>query len=140
MGHQLTQKAIETGVYQGWFLTMGLALIMQFTGQWILMILAGAIGSITVKRLRHAFLTGFLGVATAWSGIFLFLVQFAQAYEIGEFFATLIGLPGFGRFIVSISILIGGLLGASGALVGRSLVEFIEEFMPKNALSESDEQ
>jgi hypothetical protein len=127
MTRSLTQKAMETGVYQGFMLTTLLALALQLTGQWVLMILAGAIGSLTVKRMRHAFLTGFLGVAGAWSIIFLLLNTFAQAYIIGEFFATLIGLPGFGRWIVSLSILIGGLLGASGAIVGRAVLELAEE-------------
>ena len=128
MAQRLTQKAIETGVYYGWFITMAIALVLQMTGLWILMIPAGAIGSLTVKKMRHAFLTGFLGVALAWSVIFLVLNAFAQAYIVGEFFATLIGLPGFGRWIVSISILIGGLLGASGAIVGRAVVEIAEEY------------
>ncbi len=127
MGRALTQKAMETGVYQGFLLTALFALPLQLTGQWILMILAGVIGSLTVKRMRHAFLVGFLGVAGAWSIIFVVLNTFAQAYVVGEFFATLIGLPGFGRWIVSISILIGGFLGASGAIVGRAVVELVEE-------------
>ena len=104
-----------------------IALVLQMTGHWVLMILAGAIGALTVKRMRHAFLTGFLGVALAWSILFVILNTFSQAYLVGEFFATLIGLPGFGRFIVSLSILIGGLLGASGAIVGRAFIELVGE-------------
>jgi hypothetical protein len=100
------------------------------------MIVAGAIGGFTVKRMRHAFLTGFLGVALAWSIIFLFLNMFAQAYIVGELFATLIGVPGFGRFIVSLSILIGGLLGASGAIVGRAVIELAEEYRRPTSISD----
>ncbi len=91
------------------------------------MILAGIAGGLTVKRYRHALIAGFLGVGTAWSIIFVFLNVFAQAYVIGEFFASLIGLPGFERWIVSLSILIGGTLGASGSIVGRAIAELVQE-------------
>jgi hypothetical protein len=134
MGQRLTQKALETGIYHGYFLTLLIALPLQLIGYWTLMILAGIAGGVTVKRYRHAFIAGFLGVATAWSIIFVFLNAFAQAYVIGEFFAALIGLPGFGRWIVSLSILIGGLLGASGSILGRAIVELIEEFRPKERI------
>ena len=127
MAQRVTQKAIETGVYHGYVFTFLLALSFQLIGHWAFMIIAGLVGGVTVKRFRHAFIAGFLGVATAWSIIFLFLNTFAQAYLIGEFFAALIGLPGFGRWIVSLSILIGGLLGASGAIVGRAVVELADE-------------
>ncbi|MHA1939774.1 MAG: hypothetical protein ACXABV_19180 [Candidatus Thorarchaeota archaeon] len=130
----MTQKALETGIYHGYFLTLLIALPLQLIGYWTLMILAGIAGGVTVKRYRHAFIAGFLGVATAWSIIFVFLNAFAQAYVIGEFFAALIGLPGFGRWIVSLSILIGGLLGASGSILGRAIVELIEEFRPKERI------
>jgi hypothetical protein len=97
------------------------------------MILAGIAGGVSVKKLRNAFIAGFLGVGTAWAIFFLFLNTFAQAYIIADFFAAIIGLPGFGQAIVSISILIGGLLGASGAIVGRALVELLQEVRPTTA-------
>ena len=93
--------------------------------------MAGIAGGVTVKKFRNAFIAGFLGVGTAWAIIFLILNTFAQAYAIGEFFAVLIGLPGFGRAIVSISILIGGLLGASGAIVGRAIMELLQDVRPE---------
>ncbi len=92
------------------------------------MILAGAFGCVYVKRHSHAFIAGFLGVGVAWSILFLILVQFYQAYVIAEFFATLISASGLGRFIVSLSILIGGLLGGSGALVGYSFLDLVKEY------------
>ncbi|MFX0054571.1 MAG: hypothetical protein ACFFAX_06715 [Promethearchaeota archaeon] len=127
MAQKVTQKAIETGVYHGYIFTFLLALPLQLVGHWTLMILAGLAGGVTVKTYRNAVIAGFLGVGTAWAIIFLFLTTFAQAYTIGEFFAAIIGLPGFGRAIVSISILIGGLLGASGAIAGRAIVELLQD-------------
>ncbi len=134
----MTQRSIETGIFQGWMVTLLVAFILQFYGNWALMILAGVIGGIFTKRHRHAFIAGFVGVACAWSAWFIILVEFAQAYVVGEVFAALIGLPGFGRFIVSISILLGGALGASGALVGRSVIELAEDFKSGNSSSEEE--
>lgn len=130
MVQRIALKAIETGIYHGYIFTFLLALPLQLIGHWTLMILVGIAGGVTVKNFRNAFIAGFLGVGTAWAIIFFILNTFAQAYIIGEFFATLIGMPGFGRVIVSISILIGGLLGASGAIVGRAIVELLQEVQP----------
>ena len=126
----------KTGIYYAFGITAISSIILQISGFWILMILTGAVGSFFVKNLKHAFVGGFLGVAVAWSIIFVFLVETAQAYVIAEFFANLIGLPGFGRGIVSISILIGGLLGASGAVAGRAFIDMIEETRFKKEESE----
>ncbi|UCE09392.1 MAG: hypothetical protein JSW61_10500 [Candidatus Thorarchaeota archaeon] len=118
---------METGIFHGYMTTILLAFILQQTGFWVLMIPAGAIGAVFTRRILHAFVTGFLGVATAWSMIFLYLNYIGQAYVVGEFFAVLIGAPGFGRLVVSLSILLGGLLGGFGGVVGRTSLELVEE-------------
>jgi hypothetical protein len=123
----IEKRFLETGIYHQYGITTLLAFLFQMTGLWVLMILAGAIGSVFAKILRHAFIGGFLGVGTAWSIYFFVLVAVAQAYTVAEFFATLIGLPEFGRFIVSLSILFGTLLGASGAVVGRAFLDLVGE-------------
>jgi hypothetical protein len=124
---------LDTGVFHGYMTTTLLAFILQQTGFWVLMIPAGFVGAIFTKRILHAFAAGFLGVGTAWSGIFLFLNYYGQAYVVGEFFATLIGVPGFGRFIVSLSILIGGLLGGFGGVLGRTSLDLLEEIRHSKA-------
>ena len=63
-------------------------------------------------------------------------VDFFSAHDIAKLFASLIGVPGFGRFIVSLSILLGGMLGGTSAPVGFSLVDLVKEFHSK---SNSDE-
>ena len=128
---------VKTGIVHGYLLCTLLALVLQVTGFWILMIPAGTVGGLFTKRLAHAFIAGFLGVAVAWSILFLIQNTFAQAYVVAEFFATLIGMPGAGRWIVSLSILLGGFLGGSGGLVGRALVELAEEFTSKSKVTET---
>jgi len=127
---------IKTGILQGYLLCTFLALVLQVTGFWILMIPAGIVGGIFTKRLVHAFIAGFLGVAVAWATLFFIQNAFAQAYVVAEFFATLIGIPGMGRWIVSLSILLGGFLGGSGGLVGRAMIELAEEFTSVNKAPE----
>jgi len=63
------------------------------------------LGRVFVKRHIHAFIAGFLGVAIAWSILFVILVAVAQAHIVGEVFAILIGAAGAGCFIVFLSIL-----------------------------------
>jgi hypothetical protein len=118
----------NTGVAYSFFITTIIAIGLQLLGHWELMIFAGAFGCVYVKRHTHAFIAGFLGVAVSWSILFMILVQFSQAYVVAELFATLIGAAGLGRFIVSLSILIGGFLGGSGALVGYSFINLVDEY------------
>ncbi|MHA2379465.1 MAG: hypothetical protein ACXADS_09305 [Candidatus Thorarchaeota archaeon] len=131
---------IKTGIGQGYLLCTLLALVLQWSGSWILVIPAGIVGGIFTKRLAHAFIAGFLGVGVAWSILFLIQSTFAQPYVIAEFFATLIGFPGMGRWIVSLSILLGGFLGGLGGLVGRALVELGEEFVSTKPQSETSDK
>lgn len=128
---------VKTGIVHGYLFCTLLALVLQVTGFWILMIPAGIVGGLFTKRLAHAFIAGFLGVAVAWSILFFIQNTFAQAYVVAEFFASLIGMSGAGRWIVSLSILLGGLLGGSGGLVGRAMVELVEEFTSKNRATET---
>jgi hypothetical protein len=119
---------VETGIGYGAGLSFLLGILLQVSFHWPAMIIAGIVAGFFVKRYRHAFYAGFFGVAVAWSLLFMIHVELFQAYEIGEFFASLLGIPGFGRFIVSLSIFLGGLLGGTGALVGFSSMDLILEF------------
>ena len=81
-----------------------------------------------MKRYLHAFLAGAWGVMIAWCIFFVIRVEYYQAYEIAEIFASHFGFYGLGRFVVSFSILLGGLLGGAGALVGFSVATLLQEF------------
>ena len=128
----------DTGIGYSFMITTLIAIGLQLLGQWTLMILAGVLGCFYVQRHIHAFIAGFLGVAVAWSFLFVILVQFSQAYVVAELFASLVGAPGFGRFIVSLSILIGGFLGGSGALVGYSTVDLVKEYLSSKPSTTKD--
>ncbi|MGY5872203.1 MAG: hypothetical protein RTV72_08170 [Candidatus Thorarchaeota archaeon] len=128
---------IETGIGYGAGLSLVLGIILQVSFQWPAMIIVGALAGLFVKRHRHAFIAGFWGVALAWCALFVIHVELFHAYEIGEFFASLIGAPGLGRFIVSLSILLGGMLGGLGALVGYCVVDLAQEYRSHHSKEEN---
>ena len=110
--------------------TTVIAMILQFSGAWVTMLIAGALGALLTRRHRTAFFGGFIGVAIAWTAIFVYLSLTTQAIAIAEFFIGLLGLSGLGWLVIVISILLGALLGGFGGLLGRSVVELIDELMP----------
>ncbi len=102
---------------------------LQLAGDWKLMLVAGALGALFVRRFRIAFLIGFLGIGIAWSILFVFLSMTAQAMAVANIFIGLLGLEGLGALVIAISVLIGAMLGGFGAMLGRALYEFIDEIL-----------
>ncbi len=102
---------------------------LQLSGQWILMLLAGFVGALFTRKYLHSFAAGFIGIALAWSGIFVFLIVAAQALEIADFFIGLLGFSGLGFIVILISVLIGALLGGFGGILGRAVLELVDEII-----------
>lgn len=120
----------DLGVLPALMITIAIAVALQLSGAWITMLMAGILGSLFVKRHRAAFLVGFFGVFFAWLVLYTYLIITAQALAIADFFIGLLGLSGLGWLVVVIGCLIGGLLGGFGALLGRSVVELVDELIP----------
>ena len=110
-------------------ITIVFGIVFQLTGDWKMMLIAGALGALFVRRIRKAFLVGFLGVGIAWSLLFVYLVLTAQAMDVANFFIALLGLEGLGAVVIIISVLIGALLGGFGGILGRALYELIDEII-----------
>ena len=123
----------ELNFFQALVLTIVFGIVFQFTGQWILMLVVGALGALFVRRIRRAFLVGFLGVGLAWSILFIYLTLTAQAMEVANVFIGLLDLHGLGILVIVISVLIGAMLGGFGGMLGRALYEFIDEFLPSDS-------
>ena len=123
----------ELGVIPAMIITVAIGAALQLSGAWITMIMAGVLGSLFVRRHRIAFLVGFVGVFVAWLVLFIYLILTAQALVIADFFLGLLGLSGLGWLVIVISCLIGGLLGGFGGLLGRSVVELVDELIPEEA-------
>jgi hypothetical protein len=126
----------DIGFLPALIVTIALSAAMQLGGSWFAMLVAGALGSMFVRRHRIAFLVGFLGVLIAWFILFAYLTLTAQAMAIANFFIGLLGLTGMGLLVIVISCLLGGLLGGFGGLFGRSLIELIDELIPSDSQPE----
>ncbi len=114
-----------------------IAIALQLSGAWVTMLIAGALGALLARRHRTAFFAGFIGVAIAWSAIFVYLSLTAQTMAIAEFFIGLLGLSGLGWLVIVISVILGALLGGFGGLLGRSVVELVDELIPPETSSEA---
>jgi hypothetical protein len=123
----------EIGLLPALILTIVFGIVFQLAGNWMLMLFAGAIGALFVRRIRKAFLVGFLGVGLAWSILFVYLTITAQAMDVANIFIGLLGLEGLGAIVIVISVLIGAMLGGFGGMLGRSLYELIDEFLPTDS-------
>lgn len=123
----------DIGFLPALVITIVIGIALQLTGDWKLMLIAGALGALFVRRIRKAFLIGFLGVGLAWSLLFVYLSMTAQAMTVANFFISLLGLDGLGALVIVISVLIGALLGGFGGMLGRALYEFIDEFLPSES-------
>jgi hypothetical protein len=120
----------DIGFLPALVITIVFGTVFELTGDWKLMLIAGALGALFVRRIRKAFLLGFLGVGLAWSILFVYLIMTAQAMAVANMFIGLLGLEGLGAIVIVISVLIGALLGGFGGMFGRALYELIDEFLP----------
>jgi len=114
-----------------------IAIVLQLSGAWVTMLIAGALGALLARRHRTAFFAGFIGVSIAWTAIFVYLSLTTQALAIAEFFIGLLGLSGMGWLVIVISILLGALLGGFGGLLGRSVISLVDELIPAEISSEA---
>ncbi|MHA1907456.1 MAG: hypothetical protein ACW98Y_09200 [Candidatus Thorarchaeota archaeon] len=121
----------DVGVIAAMIIVTVIGIALQLSGAWITMIIAGGFAGLFTRRHRHSFLAGFLGVALAWTILFIYLILTAQAIAVGEFFINLLGISG-GALVIAISILLGALLGGFGGVFGRSVIELLDEILPSN--------
>jgi hypothetical protein len=121
----------EIGFLPAMIIVLVIGMALQLAGAWMTMIIAGAFGGLFTRRHRLSFLSGLLGVGLAWTFLFIYLSATAHAMEIADFFISQLGLSGMGALVILISVLIGAFLGGFGGLLGRSLIELIDEFLPE---------
>jgi hypothetical protein len=123
----------DIGFLPALVITTMFGLALQLAGDWKLMLIAGALGALFVRRIRKAFLVGFLGIGIAWSILFVYLSITAQAMAVAEIFIGLLDLSGLGALVIVISVLIGAMLGGFGGMLGRALYEFLDEFLTSDS-------
>jgi len=99
-------------------ITLILAVVLQLSKIWQLLVIAGIIGGILAKNFKIAIASGFLGFLVCW-GIFFAILSFTAPYSFKLAFSSLSMFFGIG--IVLISIL--GILSASIGYFSMSIVE-----------------
>jgi hypothetical protein len=103
--------------------TILLAVLLEFSGFWQTMLIAGFFGGLLAKNLLKGGIAGFLGVSIAW---WLHLVFFwalvPQSFNIAFQIAST---------LIYLTVLLGGLLGGLGGAIGAQTSLLIER-KPKN--------
>lgn len=115
----------------GFILTYFWAIILEFTGLWFLMIIAGVLGGIFAKIGWKSFLAGFFGVLLAWLTFFGIYILNGTFFALLDLLSAIIALmlelsitiPGI--IFPIMALLIGGLLGGVSALVGGFLTSIV---------------
>jgi len=105
----------------GFITASGLAFLLELTGIYLLMLLAGGVAGFFVKRGWLSFIIGFISVTLAWG---IYFIVFALIGPLSEFFALIGSIIGIsGLILMILSLIIGGLLGGFGALVGAYITQ-----------------
>lgn len=103
-------------IIPGFLISFALAFLLELTGLYLLMILAGVVAGVFVKRGWLSFLIGFASVTLAWG---IYFIVFALTTPLAAFLdliGSMTGIPG--SILLILALLLGGLMGGSGALVG----------------------
>ncbi len=95
------------------------------------MLLAGIVAGIFIKKGWISFIIGFISVSLAWTIYFIIFAIIGPISELFSLFQTIMGLNGL--YLMFLSIILGGLLGGSGALIGGYAIQLIlgDDFDPK---------
>ncbi len=108
-------------VVLGLVVSTGLAMVLELTGVYWLMIVAGGVAGFLVKKGWLSFIIGFAAVAIGW-GVYLIVYTTTSPLQ---YFLGLVGkamdMPG--EIVVLATLVIGGMMGGLGALVGAYVTQ-----------------
>ncbi|MHC1590616.1 MAG: hypothetical protein ACXQS8_00860 [Candidatus Helarchaeales archaeon] len=110
-------------------------IILEFTGAWYTMFIAGAIGGIFAKNGWKSFLIGFIGVFLSWLTIFGILMSNGSFFGLLNMLTNVLGsmlgisIPAILFFIIAL--LLGGILGGIGAINAGFATQIILQLTKK---------
>ncbi|MFX0141013.1 MAG: hypothetical protein ACFFDN_45660 [Candidatus Hodarchaeota archaeon] len=108
-------------IFIGFIIAFTLAILLELTGLYLLMLLAGGVAGFFVKKGWLSFIIGFMSVALAWGTYFIVFVFIGPLGEFFELIGSIIGISGV--ILMILSLIVGGLLGGVGALVGAYITQ-----------------
>lgn len=100
-------------------ITLIIAIVLQCTKIWQLLVIAGIIGGILAKDFKTAIASGFLGLLVCW-GIFFAVLSFKVPYSFG------LAVSSLSMFLV-IGLILVSILGILSASIGYFSMAIIEE-------------
>ena len=94
-------------------------LFQYFANYWQLIILAGLVAGLIVKRWLRGFIAGFLGVLLSWVVYVAYLWAISPAPRLLFTLGDIVGISGL--LLVCLVMLVASLFGGLGAVVGVAL-------------------
>ncbi len=94
-------------------------LFQYFANYWQLIILAGLVAGLIVKRWLRGFIAGFLGVLLSWVVYVAYLWAISPAPRLLSTLGDIVGISGL--LLVCLVMLVASLFGGLGAVVGVAL-------------------
>jgi hypothetical protein len=110
-------------IVAGFLVAIALGFLLDLTGLWFLMLIAGAACGFLAKQGLKSFIVGFAGIVVAWGIYFVDYTIASSFFKFVDLIGTAIGLPG--EILVIVALLIGGSLGGVGALVGAFTTQLV---------------
>ena len=110
-------------IVAGFLIAIGLGFLLDLTGIWYLMLVAGAACGFLAKQGFKSFIAGFAGVIVAWGIYFVDYAIESSFSKFIELIGAVIEMPG--AVFVLVALLLGGALGGTGALVGAFVTQLI---------------
>lgn len=102
------------------------ALFLELTGIWYLMLIAGALTGIVLKKGKPVFFIGGAAVAVAWACYLGYHAMSGLLLPLADLFAMLAGLgEGMGVIFIVLTLLIGFVAGGLGAIHGALITQIV---------------
>jgi len=111
-----SQHALITGTLIAFVLGI---LFQFFANYWQLVILAGLVAGLIVKRWLRGFIAGFVGVLLSWVIYLAYLWIISPAHQLVSVLGDIVGISGL--LLVCLVTLIASLFGGIGAVIGIAL-------------------
>lgn len=108
----------------GLLISLVAAVLLELTGYWQTMLVAGLLGGLWVGGSRRGFLAGALGTLLAWGGYLAYFALTDPLLELSQIFMGIAGVEGNGTaFIpIALALLVTFLLGGAGGWLGGVLI------------------
>ncbi len=111
----------------GFLIAFGTGFLFELAGWWYLMLLAGGLAGFFMKKSAiKSMLVGFLAIAALWVCFFIYFMIIGPIFELTALITSILGmLETTPWLLIVITIVIGGFLGALGALNGTYIANLI---------------